>query len=173
VWTPVGNSCSLGGVQAPPPLPEIRSIRSDELPALLALYRHLHPSDPELPVTSKIEELWQRICTDGDLHYFVAEIAARLVSTCTLSVIPNLTRAARPYGLIENVVTHPDFRRRGIGTRLLHHALQVAWAQGCYKVMLLTGRKDDDTLRFYEKAGFAAGLKTGFIATPQDSKYSR
>jgi len=126
--------------------PVIRKIREDELPGLLGLYRHLHPNDPLL-------------------HYLVADAGGQMVCSCTLAIIPNLTRSARPYGLIENVVTHPDFRRRGIGTRILQSALELAWEQDCYKVMLLTGRKDEATLRFYEQAGFEAGVKTGFIAT--------
>ena len=133
---------------------------------MLALYRHLHPSDPELLVTPNIKRLWRRICSDPQLHYLVTDVAGTLVSTCTLTIIPNLTRSARPYGLIENVVTHPDFRRRGIGTAILRFALRLAWEQGCYKVMLLTGRKDEATLRFYELAGFEAGEKTGFVAKP-------
>jgi GNAT superfamily N-acetyltransferase len=80
--------------------------------------------------------------------------------------VPNLTRGARPYGLIENVVTHPDWRGRGIGTAVLHHALNLAWDADCYKVMLLTGRTDEATLGFYERAGFAGGEKTGFVARP-------
>jgi GNAT superfamily N-acetyltransferase len=62
-----------------------------------------------------------------------------------------------------NVVTHPDFRRRGIGTRILRAALELAWTQDCYKVMLLTSRKGEATLRFYQQAGFEAGVKTGFV----------
>ena len=146
--------------------PHVRVIRADELSSLLSLYQHLHPSAPELLVTADIEALWQRICADPQLHYLGADVSGTLVSTCTLAILPNLTRFARPYGLIENVVTHPDFRRQGIATSLLRFALQLAWAQGCYKVMLLTGRKDPATLRFYEQAGFQAGVKTGFIATP-------
>jgi hypothetical protein len=38
------------------------------------------------------------------------------------------------------------------------------WEQNCYKVMLLTGRRDEATLRFYQQAGFEAGVKTGFVA---------
>ena len=144
--------------------PAIRKIRQDELPSLLSLYRHLHSSDSELIVTTDVERLWHRIFADSQSHYLVADVAGQIVSSCTLAIILNLTRGARPYGLIENVVTHPDFRRRGIGTRILQSALELAWEQDCYKVMLLTGRKDEATFRFYQQAGFEAGVKTGFVA---------
>jgi GNAT superfamily N-acetyltransferase len=85
-----------------------------------------------------------------------------------LIVIPNLTRGARPYGLIENVVTHPEYRKQGIGSNLLRYALRLAWEKQCYKVMLLTGRKQEETLRFYESVGFQRGIKTGFVAKPID-----
>lgn len=96
----------------------------------------------------------------------VAEADDRLISTCVLVIVPNLTRGARPYGLIENVVTHPSYRGRGIGTRLLQHALDSAWRRNCYKVMLLTGSRREETLRFYELAGFQRNVKTGFVAYP-------
>lgn len=133
---------------------------------MLALYRYLHPTDPKLALTPEIEQLWQQICSSPHLQYFVADVAGALVSTCTLTIIPNLTRGARPYGVIENVVTHPNFRRQGIGTAILRFALDQAWSQRCYKVMLLTGRKDEATLRFYENVGFQAGVKEGFVAKP-------
>lgn len=146
--------------------PIIRKIRPDELPALLDLYRHLHADDPALPVTAEIEQLWACILADPARRYLVAEVGGRLVASCVLVIIPNLTRGARPYGLIENVVTHPDFRKRGLGTQLLKAALTFAWEQQCYKVMLLTGRQDEATLRFYQQAGFEGGVKTGFVAKP-------
>lgn len=83
------------------------------------------------------------------------------VATCTLIVIPNLTRQAMPYALIENVATDRRHRRQGFGTAILHEASHRAFAAGCYKVMLMTGSKDPAVLRFYEKAGFEQS-KTGF-----------
>ena len=91
----------------------------------------------------------------------VAEHA--IVASCTLIVIPNLTRGGQPYGLIENVVTHVAFRERGFGKQLLQAAVAAAWQADCYKVMLLTGSKDPATLRFYAEAGFEQS-KTGFQA---------
>jgi GNAT superfamily N-acetyltransferase len=78
-------------------------------------------------------------------------------------VIPNLTRGARPYGLIENVVTHQEYRGHGYGKALLAKALEFGWSQHCYKVMLMTGRKDA-THHFYESAGFESQSKKAFVA---------
>lgn len=84
-----------------------------------------------------------------------------IVASCTLIVIPNLTRKGRPYALIENVVTHSSWRQLGFGAAVLKAAADRAWEKGCYKVMLMTGSKDYGTLTFYEKVGFEQS-KTGF-----------
>lgn len=140
----------------------VRRARADDLPGLLALYRHLNAGDPVLDPAA-MQMHWVAILANPMLHYFVIEQAGALVSSCTLSIIPNLTRSARPYGLIENVVTHADWRGRGFATQVLHAARDTAWAADCYKIMLMTSRKDDATLRFYARAGFNAGDKTAFI----------
>jgi GNAT superfamily N-acetyltransferase len=144
----------------------VRRVRREELDALLALYRHLHRKDASLPERSAVDALWTTIMADPRLHYFVGELDGKIISSCALTIIPNLTRGARPYGLIENVVTHADYRNRGFGTAVVRHALKTAWDANCYKVMLLTGSKEDSTFRFYENAGFQRGIKTGFVAYP-------
>ncbi|MBN2392297.1 MAG: GNAT family N-acetyltransferase [Anaerolineae bacterium] len=145
---------------------QIREAESHELSAILALYKHLHGTDKPLPDAATVAQVWEEICCDPKLHCLVAETDGVFVASYILAIIPNLTRGARPYGLIENVVTHAEYRRQGIGTALLRHALGVAWENNCYKVMLLTGRKDESVFRFYEKAGFQRDVKTGFIAYP-------
>ena len=146
-----------------------RLIRIDERAGLLELYKHLNSDEPPLPGEDVLDQVWRDFTTDPRIACVVGELDGRLVASCTLVIVPNLTRAARPYGLIENVVTHPAQRKKGFGTSLLRHALGLAWERNCYKVMLLTGRKDEATLRFYEEAGFKRGLKTGFVAKPESA----
>ncbi len=144
-----------------------RRITAAELPELLRLYAFLHPQDPAVdPSGHDVQRLWRQILEDGKLRYYVAEADKKIVATCTLTLIPNLTRGLRSYGLIENVVTDPEYRKKGFATEVLRFALADAWQAGCYKVMLSTGSKREETLRFYEKAGFQRGVKTGFIAYP-------
>ena len=84
-----------------------------------------------------------------------------LVTSCTLVVVPNLTRGGLPYALIENVVTGASHRKRGYGAAVLKHAIAETWKHDCYKVMLLTGSKNPATLKFYSDVGFKQN-KTGF-----------
>ena len=143
----------------------VRLAQPDDLKGLLDLYKDLHSADEPLPVQPVLDRVWRDILSNPWQHVFLIEQDGLLVSSCVLQVVPNLTRGARPYGLIENVVTRKDVRARGFGSQVLNAALELAWAKGCYKVMLLTGRKDPEVVRFYEKAGFEAGVKNGFVAT--------
>ncbi len=150
------------------PIITVRLITRDELPQLMALYHHLNPVDAPLPADDILQSIWDEILCDRHLYYIVVDLVNHLVATCNLTIVPNLTRGARLYGIIENVVTHPDYRRQGLGTQVLHYALTLAWQQQCYKVMLLSGSKREETLHFYEKAGFKRGVKTGFVALPPE-----
>ena len=120
-----------------------RRVRGNELDALLDLHKHLFDTDDPLPDASRVQQVWQEIIGDPKIHYLVAEAENKIVAACILVVIPNLTRGTHPYGLIENVVTHADYRKRGIGNGLMKYAQQIAWENGCYKVMLATGRQQD------------------------------
>jgi len=144
----------------------VRLAKSDDLAGLLDLYIDLHSADEPLPAQSILDKVWSDILSNPWQHVFLAERDGQLVSSCVLQVVPNLTRGARPYGLIENVVTRRDKRGQGFGSQVLKAALELAWEKKCYKVMLLTGRKDTEVFRFYEKVGFKAGVKTGYVATP-------
>jgi GNAT superfamily N-acetyltransferase len=145
---------------------EIREIGASELQALLALYAHLHDADDPLPDAATVEAVWQELSSDPRYRYFGVYVERKLVASCNITVIANLTRGCRPYGVIENVVTHADHRQRGHGKAVLAQALAFAWSKGCYKVMLLTGRKDEATFRFYEAAGFDRHGKQAFVAKP-------
>lgn len=142
----------------------IRELQSEDLQMLLGLYGHLHEHDDPPPSAARAEAVWSEALANPRIMYFGGFASDSLVSSCTLTVIPNLTRACRPYGVIENVVTHAAHRGKGWGKAVLAHALCEAWRQDCYKVMLLTGRRDESTLRFYQRAGFDQHDKQAFVA---------
>lgn len=144
---------------------DIRPLDAQDLPALLELYRHLHTDDVEVQ-PNQLEAIWAEIVSNKRITYFGGFVGNTLVSSCHITIIPNLTRGGQPYALIENVVTHTEHRGQGFGTAILQAAQAHAWSARCYKVMLLTGRKDPATLQFYASAGFDPHGKQAFIAKP-------
>lgn len=141
----------------------VRLIKYDELGELLSLYKQLQPEDPDVCNNEALQSVWDSIYINPDLYYIVIEIDGKIVSSCNISIIKNLTRNLRSYGLIENVITDLNYRKKGYATKALNMAVEIAKDNNCYKVMLLTGSKKEETLRFYEQSGFIRGVKTGFI----------
>jgi GNAT superfamily N-acetyltransferase len=138
----------------------IRPALAADLPRLLALYRHLDPLDESPSLGLAAERLTELQSLRGSA-VLIGLAKNSIVASCTLVVIPNLTRGGRAYGLIENVVTDAAFRGRGYGKQMLQAAVAAAWQADCYKVMLMTGSKKPSTLAFYASAGFEQS-KTGF-----------
>lgn len=140
--------------------PIIRTAKPGDAAALLDLYGHLVPGDEPCPIDLAKKTLAQFERYKGSA-VLIGEADNQAVVTCTLIIIPNLTRGGAPYALIENVVTRPERRRQGYGKLVLDSATSRAWAHGCYKIMLSTGAAPPSTLAFYERAGFAQS-RTGF-----------
>lgn len=139
---------------------------SGDFPRLMELYAQLHPDDPVL-ADGADRKVFDEISSTPNLHLFVlTDVADTVQATCYLNLIPNISRRASPYGIIENVVTEARLRGRGIGKRIVRHALEFAWDRGCYKVMLQTGSQRESTHGFYRSCGFSGNDKHAFVARP-------
>ena len=144
-------------------MPEIRFAVHKDLDGIMALYRLLIPNDlKEDPERHKA--VWKTIMANQDIYrYIVAEEDGVILSTCNIAIVPNMTRSARSYAVIENVITNPDTRRRGLGRKTINMALDFAKEKGCYKVMLLSGSQRVEAHKFYESLGFSGTKKKGFV----------
>ena len=140
----------------------IREANTNDLSTILQLYLYLHEeSVPE--DTEHLRSTWGNIINDENHHLIVCEVDGKIVASCVCVIIPNLTRNVRPYAFVENVVTHGDYRNKGYATACLNYAKQIAEEKHCYKMMLLTGSKEESTLNFYRNAGYNSSDKTAFI----------
>jgi len=136
-------------------------IHSQHTLYFMALMRYLNPDDAVLDDLES-KRVFADICSNKQLQLLVALNDQIIVGTCYLNIIPNLTRQASPYAVLENVITDPNFRRRGVGKALMHAAMDTAAEAGCYKLMLLTGR-DENVHRFYLSCGFEGDAKRAFV----------
>ncbi len=122
---------------------------------MLDLYAELHPSD--LPPSMQAAlDVWRSIESQAGRTVLVAESAGTVVGTLDCAVLPNLTRGARPFALVENVVVTATHRRSGVGSALLEAAVSVARQAGCYKIQLLSRAERHVAHAFYESFGFRA-----------------
>ncbi len=60
------------------------------------------------------------------MHLMVIEEDGKIVSSVQMAIIENLTHNVRPFAVIENVVTHADYRNKGYASALLEKASEIA-----------------------------------------------
>ena len=85
-------------------------------------------------------------------RFFIYEIEGKVVGCLTTLVENKLSRRSLH---IEDVVTHSDFRGKGIASELIEHAKNYAIENKCYKIILDCS---NENVAFYNKVGF---LETG------------
>ena len=105
------------------------------------------------------EQLLAKFEMDENMYLMVVEEAGKVVSTVQMAIIENLTHNVKPFAVIENVVTHKDYRNKGYASALLEKASEIAKERNCYKISLETGSNRESTLNFYRKNGFVIDAK--------------
>lgn len=104
-------------------------------------------------------ELLDKFEKDENMHLLIVEEDDKIVSSVQMAIVEGLTHNVRPFAVIENVVTHIDYRNRGYASALLERASEIAKERRCYKVFLETGSNKESTLNFYRNNGFAIDEK--------------
>lgn len=103
-------------------------------------------------------EQWAQMLEDfrkkDSFYILVVEDEGKVVSSVQLAIIPSLTHNVRSFAIVENVVTHENYRNKGYASALLQKAAEIAKNHNCYKLSLETGSNRESTLNFYKNNGF-------------------
>lgn len=148
----------------------VRLAEEKDLEKVLELYLDLHedsvPGDSE-----KRRDVWFKILGYKNYNLIVNEENGVIVSSCTCVIIPNLTRNLSSYALIENVVTKKEYEGKGYARACLDYAKNIAEENECYKMMLITGSKDERTHEFYKSCGYSSEGKTAYVNMLRDVNF--
>ncbi|MBD7964737.1 GNAT family N-acetyltransferase [Fictibacillus norfolkensis] len=137
----------------------IREAEKRDKDKLLKLYRMLVPNSKKMYVR---EEQIETIRHDRNNFLFVYEKDGELMGTLTLNICLEALHGFRPYGVIEYIIVHEEFRGRNIGRKLLQHAEDYCRSIDCHRIMLLSSIKRDRAHQFFEREGFDGLVSRGF-----------
>jgi len=127
------------------------------------LYTHLHKGACLPQMSESLASTWRNICKNDNHAVIVAEENGKIVSSCTVVIIENLTHDNRPFAIIENVVTHENYRKKGLATQCIEYACEFARVHNCYKIMLMSSSQKSYAHALYKKCDFNSDDKTGFV----------
>jgi len=67
-----------------------------------------------------------------------------------------------PYSELAGLIVHPNYRGKGIGTKLVHEFMALAQKCGCNIPYVITRKDDVRVHRFYTRLGFKPAILQGF-----------
>lgn len=138
----------------------VRELRCRDVPQILAMAKSSFPE--ELALWSfNLAQAWayyvslavwkpvQKLCGKPLFQFYVAEAERKAVAGA-------MVVWRQHYAYLQSVMVHPDFRRRGIGRRIVAHAVAEALRLCADKVVLHVRADNMPARRLYESLGFQA-----------------
>lgn len=102
--------------------------------------------------TLQQKEIFKKILK-SDSKLFIAKINNAIVGLINMQVILNL-RHGWKRAHIEEFVIKKEFRRKGIGSKLLKETIKYCKKENIKVIKLMCGNQLDEAQKFYEKNGF-------------------
>jgi GNAT superfamily N-acetyltransferase len=128
---------------------------SKDLPQLVALLGQLFEQEAEFSVdAAKQESALKLIFADPSRgRLYVARDGSRVVAMASLLFTVSTAEGGKA-ALFEDLVVRPDYRKQGIGARLLEYVIAQARAEGVLRMTLLTDMQNEQAQVLYRRLGF-------------------
>lgn len=141
---------------------EIREIKRDELPQLSRLYEQLVDETVDINVLC---HAYDEI--ENDPHCLLIGVyeGDHLVATASLTRCFDLTGDTRCYYSMENFVVDRNYRRKGVGTRLMAYLEEYVKAHNGRYINFTSSVAREEAHSFYSSVGYASDCVKGFKKT--------
>ena len=126
-----------------------------DLPQLVALLGQLFEQEAEFSAdAAKQEAALKLIFADPSLgRLYVARDGSRVVAMASLLFTVSTAEGGKA-ALFEDLVVRPDYRKQGIGARLLEYVIAQARAERVLRITLLTDMQNEQAQVLYRRLGF-------------------
>lgn len=137
---------------APPII--IRPAHHTDLDSLVALLEKLFSIEEDFTFNEERQRQGLRMMLDNERGCLLAaEADGRVIGMCSGQLTVS-TAEGGPALLVEDVVVHEDFRRKGAGRLLMEGIADWARAKGVSRLQLLADRNNRTALEFYTGLGW-------------------
>jgi GNAT superfamily N-acetyltransferase len=126
-----------------------------DLPQMVLLLGKLFEQEAEFtPDPAKQEAALKMIFADPKAgRLYVARDGQKVVAMASLLYTVSTAEGGKA-ALFEDLVVHEDYRKQGIGARLLEHVIAQARAEGVLRLTLLTDMQNEQAQALYRRLGF-------------------
>jgi N-acetylglutamate synthase-like GNAT family acetyltransferase len=123
----------------------IRNARAQDIGAIKRLYQQLS-SD-----VSNVDEDFPLLTADPNARCLILEIRNKPIGMVICYIRPSLSSGKKM--VVEDLVVESQYRRRGFGSLLMHHCVDVAKQEDLDSVELACSLSRLDLHQFYERLG--------------------
>lgn len=124
----------------------IRTIEQTDMHSVIKLLQSISEFKP---LKTEYSSNWTSYSKQTNVHSVVAIIDKRIVGYGAI-VVEAKIRGGK-MGHVEDIVSHSKYRKKGIGKAILGALLDVAKANGCYKIAL---QCKEHNVKFYENCDY-------------------
>jgi len=107
------------------------------------LDKNLSPFKPDI---NEYKKIWNLYSSQTNVYSLVAIIDKKIIGYGSITI--ELKIRGGQMGHIEDIVTHPQYRRQNIGKAIVSELVTIAEKKGCYKVAL---QCKEHNIQFYKK----------------------
>lgn len=147
----MGGSCRAKGTT----LVAITKATADDIPQLCELLTLLFTQEADFhpDITKQSDGLREIIAHPEIGAILVLREGSRAVGMINVLYTISTACGGR-VAIVEDMIVRPEKRCSGLGSSLLAAAIELAQAEGCLRITLLTDRTNAPAIRFYQRHGF-------------------